>query len=308
VLDSYRWSNEEYYEVCSKITVKMIEEFFPKLLENLFIEALIVGNVTPEEAKKHVSLFTEILKPKPLPKEWLKYKQHAKLGHSKDYVHAIPTFSVDDENSAIQVYLQMGLEDTHSIALLDLFTQASSNSAFNQLRTKEQLGYIVWAGSVRENGVQAFRVIVQSNEKDPVYLDERVDNWIKEFENEMEKWSDEEFANFRAAVIVQKLEKDKSLYEEYNRWLAEIQYPRTHMFNRYEEEAKAVDKLTKDDIRNFYKTFINGSSRRKLSVQIFGKGKEIKENAEKTIIKDYREFKKNIEFYPIVYDLAQDLS
>ena len=38
--------------------------------------------------------------------------------------------------------------------LLELFSQIINESCYNQLRTKEQLGYIVFSGVRRSNGAQ----------------------------------------------------------------------------------------------------------------------------------------------------------
>ena len=44
--------------------------------------------------------------------------------------------------------------------------------------------------------------------------------------------TEEEFNNFRDGCVVSKLEKDKSLEEEYDRWRQEIQFPRAQKFDR----------------------------------------------------------------------------
>lgn len=43
---------------------------------------------------------------------------------------------------------------------------------------QQQLGYIVFSGIRRSNGVQGLRIIVQSN-KHPAFLDERIEEFLK---------------------------------------------------------------------------------------------------------------------------------
>jgi len=63
---------------------------------------------------------------------------------------------------AIEIYLQCFQQTLEKNALLELFCHLVDEPCFDQLRTKEQLGYIVSSGARRSRGVQGFRVIVQS--------------------------------------------------------------------------------------------------------------------------------------------------
>ena len=55
---------------------------------------------------------------------------------------------------SVELYFQVGLQETRNNALLELFCQMITEPAFDTLRTKEQLGYIVFSGVRRSNGVQ----------------------------------------------------------------------------------------------------------------------------------------------------------
>ena len=61
---------------------------------------------------------------------------------------------------------------------LDLLCQIISEPCFNILRTQEQLGYIVFSGKRRGNGVQGLRIIIQS-ERHPEFLDGRVEAFLE---------------------------------------------------------------------------------------------------------------------------------
>ena len=75
--------------------------------------------------------------------------------------------------------LQIGLDSTRRNMLLQLFAQIIKESCFNVLRTKEQLGYIVFSGVWRQGGVHGLQFIVQSHKK-PKFLDSRIENFLKE--------------------------------------------------------------------------------------------------------------------------------
>jgi insulysin len=76
-----------------------------------------------------------------------------------------------------------------------------SEPAFDQLRTKEQLGYIVHTATVKFSSYLAFRVIVQSNSKDGGYLDERIENFILGYRSTLELISDDDMQNNIKVII-----------------------------------------------------------------------------------------------------------
>ncbi|CAF4501458.1 unnamed protein product, partial [Rotaria magnacalcarata] len=63
-------------------------------------------------------------------------------------------------------------------ALLELFCHLVDEPCFDQLRTKEQLGYVVSAGARRSRGVQGFRVIVQSA-RELDHVNQRIELFIE---------------------------------------------------------------------------------------------------------------------------------
>ena len=77
------------------------------------------------------------------------------------------------------ILFQIGLDSTRSNMLLQLYSQLIKETCFNVLRTKEQLGYIVFSGVWRQGGVHGLQFIVQSHKK-PKFLDSRIENFIKE--------------------------------------------------------------------------------------------------------------------------------
>lgn len=78
---------------------------------------------------------------------------------------------------AIEVYFQCFQQTLQNNALLDLFSHLVDEPCFDQLRTKEQLGYIVNSGIRRSRGVQGFRVIVQSA-RDLQHVNQRIELFL----------------------------------------------------------------------------------------------------------------------------------
>ena len=89
-----------------------------------------------------------------------------------------------------------------------------SEPAFDQLRTKEQLGYIVFTGIKRLNQQQlALHIIVQSSHKDADFLDGRVESFLVQYREQLAQISAEDFSANVNAVIEKLVEKPKNIDE-----------------------------------------------------------------------------------------------
>ena len=64
---------------------------------------------------------------------------------------------------------------------------------FNQLRTQEQLGYIVFSGVYRTHGIDFFRIIIQSDKMAADGLHARINAFIASFETSLQETDTETF-------------------------------------------------------------------------------------------------------------------
>lgn len=78
---------------------------------------------------------------------------------------------------AIEIYFQCFQQSIENNSILELFAHFVDEPCFDQLRTKEQLGYIVNSGVRRSRGVQGFRVIVQSA-RDLEHVNRRIELFL----------------------------------------------------------------------------------------------------------------------------------
>jgi hypothetical protein len=91
-------------------------------------------------------------------------------------------------------------------------SQQMSEPAFDQLRTKEQLGYIVFTGIKRLNQQYlALHLIVQSSHKDADFLDGRVEDFLGNYREQLLALTEDAFAANVAAVIEKLVEKPKNI-------------------------------------------------------------------------------------------------
>ena len=156
-------------------------------------------------------------------------------------------YSASEENNAIEYIIQTGSEldlEYNGLALLELFTYISYNSAYNQLRTIEQLGYIVSAFTRRlSGGGWAFSVVVQSSVALPEVLEERVEAWIKQFRTEISEMDPSRLAMEAAAIVSQLKERDTKLSQEVNAVWGEIVNTETYSNKLREPAFDRLDRI-----------------------------------------------------------------
>lgn len=302
------WSHQEQLDVISDVTIDSLKQYIPQLLRNIYVECLITGNVLLSEANEIAGCVEKIIvtgiNARPmLPIQHLPSREYqlpdgcCYLFEKRNKIH---------DMSCIQVYMQVGLQDAHSNVLLELFAQILSEPCFDTLRTKEQLGYIVFSGLGRSVSVQGLKVLIQSD-KSPTNVEGRIDSFLKAFEETLCGLSEEQFKDYVESLAVKKLEKPKRLQQENSRYWSEILCKQYH-FRRNVSEVEELRKLTKNDVTEFYKQFISpeSTSRKKLAVVILGKDAkslmedDVPEKKTWDVIDDVLKLKSSLPLYPFV--------
>jgi insulysin len=176
-----------------------------------------------------------------------------------------------EENNAVEYILQAGCEfdlGYEGLAILDLITHMAYNSAFNMLRTKEQLGYIVSAHARKTaGGAWGMSIVIQSSVAVPEILEERCEAWLLTYRKELEEMTPESMAQEASAVVAQLLETDTKMSQEVGRVWGEILNTEgltddlcTPEFNRVQYLADEL--IVADDSSDAHLTLRTGSHRR----------------------------------------------
>jgi insulysin len=213
--------NEEYLSELEHITVEDVKEFYPQLLRQNHIEALVHGNIYKEDAFKLVNLLEATLKPRVLPERQWHIRRSLLLPEGSDFTYKRTLKDPANVNHCIEYYLYVGDKaDRPTRARLLMLAQMTDEPAFNQLRTTEQLGYVVWSSYRVFATTLGYRVLIQS-ERQPSYLEERIEAFLKGFGTVLQEMDDEEFEGHKRSLVNKRLEKVKDLTQESNRmWSA----------------------------------------------------------------------------------------
>lgn len=258
VLSERQWTVAEKLAVFDRLTIDAVRNAQRHLLRNSFIEALVYGNVSRRDAHELVDLAKRKLQQHAnssplLPSQLAALKCRevmldAGANYRYEYINKVqPVHAVD-------YYLQLGSETLQSVALLELLVHASSEQCFNQLRTKEQLGYIVHLGMRRSRGAHGLHVLVQSA-FDPAHVERRIEVFLRATRRRLQALPDAEFAKLRDALVEEKRVKPKQLTKQADVFHVEI-VRESYEFDLADREADVIATLNKQHLLDFFDKFI----------------------------------------------------
>lgn len=204
------------------ITADALRVFQKELLAQMHMEILVHGNLYKEDALKLTDMVESTLKPRVLPKQQWSIRRGLILPPGSNYVWKRKLKDPANVNHCIRYFLHVGDRGDYTIrAKTMLLGQILSEPCFDQLRTKEQLGYIVHSGACATITQYGLYFAIQS-EKTAPYLETRIEEFLKTAAKLLEEMSEEEFESNKRSVIDQCLEKLKHMNQESNRHWAHI--------------------------------------------------------------------------------------
>ena len=176
----------------------------------------------------------------------------------------VPLKDEKNENSCVLSYYEVGLKpNDRKTKLVNMIVMQYLNEPFfDDLRTKQQLGYVVFSRHHSEREVLNCQFLVQSPKKSCEYLVQQINEFLVATREAVKKLSDEDFEVQKQAVMTKLAEKDFNLQKESARFWEEIIFHH-YEFNRQDLEIEALKLITKDEfVAHFEQIFFSADSKR----------------------------------------------
>ncbi|SHF75773.1 Secreted Zn-dependent peptidases, insulinase-like [Modicisalibacter ilicicola DSM 19980] len=251
-----RWPDTALLDALGSIEVEALRDFRDRFLARLRIESMAVGNLTPELARREGLLVANTLSPQ-LDDGDVPDLVTLDVPGSAPVLH--PESTRNDQ--AVLRYLQGPDRSLTSQATLAVLGQMIGTPFYSQLRTEEQLGYIVNAGYQPLLDAPGLNLLVQSPSAEVEHIQARIDAFLEGFDRRIEQLDDEALAPYRDAVRDRLLERDPSLSSLTDRLWYELAFDETS-FDRRERLAGRVSNLTPDDVREAWRALREAPAQR----------------------------------------------
>ena len=173
-----------------------------------------------------------------------------------------------NENSVSHVMIQSLEKSNMDHVLIELLSSVLDEPFYNELRTKQQLGYVVASGIKGLAETRTLYFIVQSSIAPSNALTLEILKFLDGVEEKiLDKLPRADLATYIKSLIEKKTDPDKDLAVEATRNWSEISSGRMQ-FDRLQREAAVLLDVEKSDLLNFWRKIYVDSGRRVLITQI----------------------------------------
>jgi secreted Zn-dependent insulinase-like peptidase len=255
-----------------KCTAQMLRDFAAAVWSSAsHVEGLIIGNVTAEEALAMGAMIRGTLKGGPIAPDAFPTRRVTKIPRG-DTRFALSTQNPEEGTNVVYVHFQHGVSTYALRATLLMVHQLMGEKLFDQLRTKEQLGYVASASLETLYDVQGFRVTVESAFHAPAFVEGRINAFLAGFPAQVTAMTEEEYVKTRRSLVDSVLTMDVSLSAEADRHWTHVSNQK-YQFYRGQIIASEINKCSREQVVEWLKgNLVPGvESARKVTIFVHGK-------------------------------------
>jgi len=252
LLSMRSWTPDAYLEIIDDISVAELEKHIDTLWKQAYIRILIHGNIDRKHASEIATNIIQRVRKRVKPAPALERETVKLVAQATAHRFNV---DIDHNDSAIISYYQGPDGDTRTQARSLLLLQILETPFFNQLRTREQLGYVVYAGQSNSLRIPAIKFVVQSPVKGPQDLLGHIDHFLQQQFKVVKSMEADEFETNKQAILTRLLEKDKRLDERTRRYQNSLALKYLD-FNHRDDLADAIRRLTREDVGNYYEELL----------------------------------------------------
>lgn len=255
---------------------------------------LAQGNITPQVATRIIENIETSLSssPKQITQNEIRKFRITSLSSDVHYSYTFESGDKENENSCVLCFIDIGHKiekDIKAQSLLRIIEHIFDEDFFDDLRTRQQLGYHVSLERHRSHSLSGLICFVQSSKYHPDLIVEKINDFFVDFDiNDNENFNDEDFNSYKNAVINNLKEKDLTLCEEFERNFALV-VGRDYQFDKKEKMIECIrTDITKKDVIDFFNEKIYKKIKR-IDIKCIGK------NTKKEIEKKKNEDKMDVD-------------
>ncbi|MBM3201137.1 MAG: hypothetical protein FJZ56_01860 [Chlamydiae bacterium] len=272
VLQNGSATSFQLYQTLLPLNFEKFKAFKAQFFDSIYIEGFAGGNLCEEDAKSLWKICKKELFSKPFgTKEHL--QKSVLILPETGGPFAIAASSSMQGNAAL-IALQLGSHSYQKRACQLILGRAFQDAFFNQLRTKQQLGYIVRAWPTYMQDELILCMGAQSATYAPEELVIRFEAFAEEYQKNLsEEITEESFEKIKNALIVQYMEPPRNLQELSTRYFT-YAYEFKGEFDRYLKIVNALKDLDYKGFIDSARAFLSRENTKRLAIQITGENRQ----------------------------------
>ena len=240
------------------ITLEQVQAFARQLYASGKLEALAYGNLGPTEAVAAVRRVAARLQTQGRPEGEL-LRNRLLVDRPGQALRLVDPLQVN--NSVLRRELVLGGNDAELRAATQVLASFIGDSFYSELRTRQQLGYIVQATAFEDERQSVALFLVQSGDYPPDEIARRTDAFIATYPKQLADLPEDVWAAIVAGVRSRLLERDKAVVDRAQRLFA-LGYDKQADWGRTEATVAALDRLTRTRVAQILATALDPATRR----------------------------------------------
>lgn len=235
---------DEMADAAESVSLKDVYTLRERLFRKGKIEALVYGNMTAGEAITAARKLEQQVGLRDLSEDKLYETQLVDFapGDTVTFKDVLP-----GNNSVFRKDFMIGLATPKNRVAAAVLTNLIEAPYYTEMRTRQQLGYVVWSFTFNREDELRLGFVIQSGDYDPVELVNRSDALVSQIPELLVSMPSEAFEKAKAAVRSAIEVKPKTIGEKASR-LFELAYTYDANWDRQQESLEALEALTLDDV------------------------------------------------------------
>lgn len=244
VLQEVYFTPKEQRPVAEGITLDDVRAFARSLMSEGKIEALIHGNFSASEAVETARYIQETLAVRPVTADQL-FENRLIIQEPGSHIVSVDRLTVNNSCYWSERFLGPDTPENRAAALF--INNLMEEPFFTEMRTRQQLGYIVWSFTFPQEDELFGGFVIQSADYPADALGEKVSAFLETVPDLLLELPAEDFASIVAGARAQAEEKDKSIAERASRFFLRA-FEFDEDWDRQAKTLEALDRLTPESV------------------------------------------------------------
>jgi protease-3 len=260
-----QWTDEALLAAAKTISKSDVAAYHAAIKRDPLLRIFAVGNYTEAQVKEMALAAAAIFPGTRTPaqrviNEYVTPAQGKTIAFSDDVELA--------DSAVLQAWFGSKKSDDEQ-AQLAVLNSLFSNDFFMQLRTHEQLGYVVTSFNYPVDDVPGFIMLVQSSNTDLPGIKARMDKFRKDYLAKLKATDAAEIEQAKQAMIANVLQKPTDFYAEAGVYTGEFWHAK-YKFDARDRYLAALQKVTKEDLIKVYEQLLLNNNVGKALLQLRG--------------------------------------
>ncbi len=258
-------TQEEWLRVLASINLKDLQEFHQALLKHNLLRMFVAGNFSDEQAKTMALDFSQRMSSKIEPEKRSLWS-YPTPGENKVIQYATDSDLADNAFLWAWFGNQKSDDEQAQIVVLNALMHAAF---YRQLRTEEQLGYLIETKSFPVDDVAGVLMFVQSSTAELEQIQKRILVFRENFITSLKQMDEVQIQTARDAQIANQEQQSVNFYQESDRHWAEYIHGK-YSFDGRDRHIAALQKVDKASLIAVYKSIVLNKNAGQVLIQIRG--------------------------------------